>query len=160
MKKVFCFMLAFGMMFAMFSFGHQVAVASSIIEIDWEENVVSVFVNGEEVLFDSPQPPYVEDGYTLVPLRGIFEALGATLLWDERTKTITGQLNNRKITLRLNEKTAMVNGEKVRLDAPATSKHGRVFVPLRFISEGLGCQVFWNAKERAVHIFSLQGVNV
>ncbi|WP_461202023.1 copper amine oxidase N-terminal domain-containing protein [Anoxybacillus sp. TBDG-1] len=160
MKKVWCFMLAFGMMFAMFSFGHQVAVASSIVKGDWGENVVSVFVNSKEVFFDSPQPPYVKDGYTLVPFRGIFEALGAMLLWDEGTKTITGQLNNRRITLRLNEKTAMVNGEKVRLGVPAFSKYGRVFVPLRFISEGLGCQVFWNAKERAVHIFSLQGVNV
>ncbi|EMT45376.1 copper amine oxidase N-terminal domain-containing protein [Anoxybacillus flavithermus] len=160
MKKVWCFMLVCGMIVAMLSFDYRVAVASSIVEVDWEENVVNVFVNGKEVFFDSPQPPYVKNGYTLVPFRGIFEALGAALLWDEKTKTITGKLNDRTIVLRLNEKTAMVNGEKVRLDVPAISKYGRAFVPLRFISEGLGCQVFWNGKERVVHIFSLQGVNV
>jgi len=159
-KKVWCLIWGLFIILTTFSVGHQVAEASSIVDIDWEENVVTVFVNGEEVLFDSPQPPYVKDGYTLVPFRGIFDALDATLSWDEKTKTITGQLNDRKITLRLNEKKAMVNGEKVRLDVPAISKYGRVFVPLRFISEGLGCQVFWNASNRTVHIFSSQEVKV
>ena len=50
---------------------------------------ISVFVNGEKLAFD--QPPVIQQDRTLVPMRAIFEALGATVLWDESTQTVTAE---------------------------------------------------------------------
>src|SRR5215469_7964366 len=50
---------------------------------------VHVFVDGQPVGFDVP--PQIDNGRVLVPLRGVFERLGATVAWDERTQTVLAQ---------------------------------------------------------------------
>jgi hypothetical protein len=55
---------------------------------------------------------------------------------------------------------ASVDGRTVRMDTQAILKNGRTFVPLRFISEGMGCQVQYNYKNLTHHIAILTGGQV
>lgn len=98
--------------------------------------------------------PVVEDGRTLVPLRAIFESMGATVEWEPTTKTITGIQGDKIIILQLDNKIATVNGEKVELDVPAKAINGSTLVPVRFIGESLGAEVVWDKVNKTVLINS------
>ncbi|UZN01429.1 copper amine oxidase N-terminal domain-containing protein (plasmid) [Lysinibacillus sp. MHQ-1] len=83
---------------------------------------------------------------TLVPLRSIFEELGATVIWNQNTKTISATKDTTNISLKLGTKTAVINGQAVSIDVPAQIRNGTTLVPLRFISEALGANVKWDNK--------------
>ncbi|WP_167577837.1 SpoIID/LytB domain-containing protein [Ammoniphilus sp. YIM 78166] len=112
--------------------------------------VIRVVVNNEVQTYDIA--PYIEEGRTMVPLRGIFEALGSDVVWDQRTKTVTAFKGATIVQLQIGSKVAQVNSKKVSLDAPARNKNGRTMVPLRFISEALGAIVEWDAQSRTVFV--------
>lgn len=94
-------------------------------------------------LINTDVPPQAIDGRTMVPVRAIFEALGATVEWDGETQTVTGQRGDTTVIMQLGSTTAYVNGEEKNLDVPAQAVEGRTLVPARFISEALGCDVTW-----------------
>lgn len=75
----------------------------------------------------------------LVPMRSIFEALGATL--DVQGSRILARRGNDNVEVRLGSNLAMVNGRSVTLDEPARLVGGRTMVPLRFVAESLGAKV-------------------
>lgn len=100
---------------------------------------INVFVNGKKPVFDTP--PVIKDGRTLVPVRAIVMALGADVKWDAENKEITIVKGETVIILKLDSKTALINGEEYELDVPAKSVNARTVLPLRFISEALKTQV-------------------
>lgn len=89
--------------------------------------------------------PFIQDSRTFVPVRFIAEELGFDVQWDDLNweVTITGQ--NRIIKLKINSNIVTVNGIKKQIDVCPFIKDSRTFVPLRFISEELGCEVEWHA---------------
>lgn len=117
---------------------------------------IQVSLNGQILQFDVP--PQIVSGRTMVPLRAIFEALGATVGWDEQTRTITGQRGARTVVLQINNQLAWVDGGAVTLDAPAIIWAGRTLVPTRFIAESLGAEVGWNQQTRTVSVETAGGV--
>lgn len=117
---------------------------------------VRVFVNGEQVVFD--QQPIVIGSRVLVPVRGIFEKMGATVVWIPDTRTVRAQRGTTSVELRIGSTAALVNGATVALDVPAQIVGGRTLVPLRFISESLGAQVDYNAGTRTVAIATVGAV--
>ncbi len=94
-------------------------------------------------LIETDTPPAIVDGRTLVPVRAIFEAIGATVEWDNDTRTATGIRNGVIVTIQIDNATAYVNGEARTLDVPAQIINSRTMVPARFISEAMGCDVTW-----------------
>ncbi|QGG48966.1 copper amine oxidase N-terminal domain-containing protein [Heliorestis convoluta] len=113
-------------------------------------NDISVSVNGESIVLE--QSPIIEHGRTLVPLRAIFEALGAEVTWNGETRTVTGTKDDIVINLQIENTIAIVNNQEVSLDVPAMIMNGRTLVPLRFIAESLGAEVSWDGKNRVVLI--------
>ena len=103
---------------------------------------VNLYVDTDKV--ETDVAPVVVDGRTLVPVRAIFEALGAEVEWDQSTKTATGTRGNTVITIQIDNTTAYVNGEARILDVPAQLVNSRTMVPARFISEALACDVTWD----------------
>lgn len=103
---------------------------------------IDVSVNDMYLYFD--QEPVAQNGRTLVPLRAIFEALGATVNWDGNTQTITAVKDDTTVTLQIGSDTMYKNGQPVKLDVPATAQNGRTLVPVRAISEAFNCKVEWN----------------
>ncbi|MDN4495638.1 copper amine oxidase N-terminal domain-containing protein, partial [Ureibacillus aquaedulcis] len=76
-------------------------------------------------------------------MRAIFEAMGATIEWSNKTKTVKATNGSTVVSLTLNRKEAIINGTKRELDVPGKSVNGRTLVPLRFVSESLGATVEW-----------------
>lgn len=54
-----------------------------------------VYINGTKQSYD--QPPVLENGQTLVPLRGIFESFGATVQWDQQKQLVTSNRSGTKV---------------------------------------------------------------
>ncbi|TJX12855.1 copper amine oxidase N-terminal domain-containing protein [Tissierella creatinini] len=113
---------------------------------------IKVFVHNSQL--NLPVDPVIIDGRTLVPLRAIFEALGATVEWDQATKTVTGIQGDKLIKLQVDNKIAQINGQEVTLDAAATIVNGSTLVPVRFIAETLGANVNWDNNSRSVLVNS------
>ncbi|MFO7945200.1 MAG: stalk domain-containing protein [Armatimonadota bacterium] len=79
-----------------------------------------------------------EQGRLLVPIRGIFEAFGATVNWNAPAREVNIDYRGGGISMWVNDYTAYVSGNRHRLDVPARLIGGRVHVPLRFVGEALG----------------------
>ncbi|GIM45169.1 hypothetical protein DNHGIG_07180 [Collibacillus ludicampi] len=112
--------------------------------------VLSIYVNGVKQSYDPS--PLIENGRVLVPLRAIFETLGAKVNWDAHTRTASATKGNMTISLQIDSKMALKNDELIQLDAPPQIIKGRMMVPLRFVSETLGAKVAWDDKNRTVTI--------
>ncbi len=109
---------------------------------------IKVLLNGKQIAFDSA--PIVHKGTTLVPLRAIFEALGASVSWDSKTQSITSTLNGTTLKLTVNSKDAYKNGSKMNLLVAPLVSNSRTVVPVRFISESFGLAVNWDSSKNAV----------
>ncbi|MEN6328224.1 MAG: copper amine oxidase N-terminal domain-containing protein [Syntrophomonas sp.] len=112
----------------------------------------SVILDGQQLSFDVP--PIIENGSTLVPLRAIFEPLGANVTWDDTTQTVTAIKAGTEVQLNIGESVAFKNGFVVNLPVPAQIVNGRTLVPLRFVSEALGANVEWNQLTESIAINS------
>jgi hypothetical protein len=113
---------------------------------------VRVFVDGQPVLSDVP--PVIAAGRVLVPLRGVFQQLGAVVTWDPATQMVLAARGDTSISLRIGDPQAHINGEPTLMDVPALLMSGRTMVPLRFLSQALGSQVSWDAASTTVRIAS------
>jgi len=112
---------------------------------------ITVTLNGEVVDCESyGSPATIVEGRTLVPLRAIFEALGATVEWDQATRTVASTLGEDSISLAVGSTTLVKNGEDVTLDVPAQIINDRTMVPARAIAEAYGVGVEWDAATRTV----------
>ena len=112
------------------------------------QSPVTIVVNGQTVSFD--QPPVTQAGRVFVPLRGVFERLGATVVYANGTVNATG--NGRTVQLHIGSTAATVNGQPVTVDVAPFLIGARTMVPLRFIAQSLGATVNYNDSSRTVAI--------
>ena len=98
------------------------------------------------------QKPVIVDGRTLVPLRAIFEAMGAEVDWDGESQKVTATRDGITINLNIGSNELVVNGETVELDVPAQLINNTTMVPVRAIAESFNCEVDWNDGARRVYI--------
>ena len=97
-------------------------------------------------------PPVIEDGSTLVPMRFLFEQMGADVEWNGETQTATATLDNTAVTFAIDDTNAEVNNTPATMDVPARLINGKTMVPLRFLSEEMGFEVTWDAESRTAII--------
>lgn len=97
-------------------------------------------------------PAQVQNDRTLIPLRAIFEALGAKVDWEEESQTVTSTRGNVTIKLTIGSDKLYRNDETITLDVPAQVQNDRTLVPVRAISESFGCQVDWDEEAQLVTI--------
>lgn len=109
-----------------------------------------IIVNDHIVFSDVA--PYIKNSRTYVPIRFIAEELGFDVKWDAKTKKVSMSDGKSTVELTIGSKTMLVNGKKVKLDAPAEIKDQRTFVPLRAIAEAFGKKVEYSNDYRAVCI--------
>jgi len=103
------------------------------------------------IIMDSP--PYIKKGTTFVPLRFISETFGAKVEWENIGKgRIIIYLNDKKIILDVGSNVAFINSDAYILPAPPEVINNRTFVPVRFISEGLGAKVEWDSIKQEITI--------
>ena len=95
---------------------------------------IKVTVNDDPVSFSGTQPMTI-GSRVFVPLRGVFERMGAFVEWQSATQSIIANQGDRQVRLAIGNPLATVNGSSVAMDSPARLVNGRTMVPLRFISE-------------------------
>lgn len=118
---------------------------------------IKLVVNGSEIKTDVP--PAIIDGRTLVPLRAMLEAVGASINWEPSTQTVTAKKDSTTIKLIIGSSSAYVNNVQKNLDVPAMIINERTMVPARFIAENFNYNVKWNSASNTVNITSYNDVN-
>lgn len=124
---------------------------------------ITVMLSGSKIEFDV-QPQMINDR-TMVPLRKIFESLGALVKWDDETETVSARKSSKTVSLTIGSSEMTLdkgdtdeNGnaitETVSLDAPAQMVDDRTLVPLRAVSEAFGMDVDWDEDTQTVTIKS------
>lgn len=111
---------------------------------------MTAHLDGQALKLDTP--PVIVSGRTLVPLRPIIEGLGGSVTWVPETRSVEVDFNGATLLLQIGNRTAVVNGEAVAMDVPATIMNGRTMLPIRFVSEHLGADVAWEELTRTVTI--------
>ena len=114
-----------------------------------QQQAPNVMIDGSAMAF-SDQPPVERAGRIYVPMRALFERLGATVVYENGT--INATRGHRTIQLQIGSQTATVDGQQVQLDSPAFEIGDRTLVPLRFIAQALGAQVAWNESQMTAYI--------
>ncbi|HEX3672613.1 MAG TPA: copper amine oxidase N-terminal domain-containing protein [Candidatus Cybelea sp.] len=92
----------------------------------------------------------VKGGTLFIPLRSMFEQMGATVSWDPGSQTATISKPGAEVKVTVGKAEVMINGESRPLDVPPMIYQGVVVVPVRVISEGMGAYVQWVPDKRLV----------
>ncbi len=114
---------------------------------------ISVTVNGNNV--NLAPPPIVRNGRLFVPLRGVFEDLGASVVYGKNGQ-ISGSGNGHNVFLNVGSQQAFVDGRSEMLEAAPFMVGSSVYVPLRFVSEALGALVNYDRSNGVVAISGVQ----
>lgn len=101
--------------------------------------------------------PFIDEGYTLIPLRGLLEEMGASISWEGKNQSITVENNTQKIEFQIWNNLVYVTGGRygrVRytLNQEPRIVDSRTFIPLRFVSEHLGYTVEWDGATQTITI--------
>ncbi len=124
---------------------------------------ITVEIDGKKIEFDVK--PEIIDGRTMVPMRKIFEEIGASVKWNNDTKTVSARKNSKTVSLTIDSTDLQIDkGDKddegnpiietVTLEVPAQAVSGRTLVPARAISESFGLDVEWDENNKKVVITS------
>ena len=115
---------------------------------------IRIQVNGEEITFNGQQP-LIQDGRVLVPVRGVFDALGYDIGWDgsEQMVTLTAQdgtvvslwIGHHQLSFRSEVRIPRVN--LITMDVPAQIINGSTMIPLRAVADAIGADVQWDGTQ-------------
>lgn len=117
------------------------------------DDTIKVLVNNNQVKF-AELDPFIENDHTLVPMREIFEALGAEVEWDGEHKTVISYdpVSDVSVTLQIGSDVMFVSGTPVTLETPAKIEGSSTVVPVRAVAEGMHSVVGWNGETRTVTV--------
>lgn len=159
MKKILSVVLAMCVMLSVCAMPVMAEEAIAATQMQTKD-VITIMVDGVYVdCAKYGQLPVIVEGRTLVPLRSVFEALGATVEWNNETRSVTSVKGEVTIALAVDSKEMAVNGAVKTLDVPAQIMNDRTMVPVRAVAEAFGCTVEWNNDTRTVIIVTVQDEN-
>ncbi|MBQ7264839.1 MAG: hypothetical protein IJS61_01925 [Firmicutes bacterium] len=113
-------------------------------------NNIKILLNGTPISF--PESPTIIDGTTMVPMRAVFEALGAQVNWNGTTRCVDATKDGKTITLCIGEKSVQIDGVTYNVSVAPYISGQSTMIPLRFVSEALGADVNWNGQTKTVTI--------
>jgi hypothetical protein len=98
-----------------------------------------VLIRGKAVAFDSA--PKMVNGVLMVPIRSIFDAMGADMRWKMDRQVIEGLRKGNKVEIWVGNKEARANDKTRTMDEPPYEWHGRTYAPLKFLAETMGYMI-------------------
>nr|MDQ6930415.1 copper amine oxidase N-terminal domain-containing protein [Candidatus Eremiobacteraeota bacterium] len=101
---------------------------------------------------------FIKNHQIYVPLRSMFEQMGATVTASADGKTFLATKTGTRISVRLGSSEVNINGEARPLDVPPILYRGVILVPVRVISEALGAYVLWVSNRHLVVVRYLAAV--
>ena len=126
----------------------SVFAAGTAIKLQIDSNTVNI--GNTDISIDVS--PVIIDGRTLIPVRGLSEAMGGNVDWNDDTKTVIITLGSNKIEMTVDSKTAYFNNKAQTLDVAPTILNGRTMLPARFIAESFGFDVNWDSNTKTISI--------
>ena len=133
-------------------------VVGGMLNVNANENV-SVTVDGKKVVFPDAKPFIDENGRTLIPVRFVTEDLGATVEWNAEDREVYITKDKANVLIRIGQERILVNGITKTMDTKAIIRYDRTYVPIRYVAEGLGATVGWDAGTRTVIITTIKDVD-
>lgn len=115
-----------------------------------EADIVTVKIDNETVEFEDQNPVIVDPGYTMVPIRAVFEKAGAVVDWDQETQTASISKGDYNVTIKYGDTAMYKNGARVELESPAMSLNNRILIPVRAIAEAMDYAVTWDGHHSMV----------
>jgi hypothetical protein len=122
-----------------------------------QDSEIFISVDGRVMGFSDDQPPVQRNGRVLVPMRRVFQVLGAMVDWDNASQTATATRNDTTVTMRIGSTTMTVNGNPTILDTPPQIINGSTMIPARAAAEAFGASVTWDAQTNTVIIRTVGG---
>lgn len=104
-------------------------------------------------------PPTIMNNFVMVPVRIVSESLGYKVDYEKTNKKVTVSGGSKKVVMSVDLKTAYVDGKPKKLDMPPTMQSNSVLIPLRFLSESVGIEVFWDNSTKSVFLYSPEAPN-
>ncbi len=135
--------------------------AAVTVPIDSAEFVIGMnqyFVNNQTPGINMDAAPYIDSGRTLVPVRYLADALGATTAWDGDTQEVTVSTSVYTIAMTIGSTTLTVNGQMQTMDVAPVINDGRTFLPARYVAQILGYDVDWDATNNIVVIYPASSI--
>jgi len=116
------------------------------------EKEITVKLDDKIINFDTA--PCIINGRTMVPVRAIFESLGAEVLWDSDTRTVTALHPEKEVSMTIGVNLIKSNDSYIIMDITPMIINDRTYIPARFAAETFGNSVSWEENERTVHILT------
>jgi hypothetical protein len=91
--------------------------------------------------------PIIREGRVLVPMRALFEKLGADVRFDGVAQTVLASRGGSLVKMEIGRPLALINQRQVTLEQPPLLQGGTIMVPLRFVAEAMGAEVSWNGRD-------------
>ena len=127
-------------------------LANIFVVPSFAENNIKIFVDGSRVNFDVA--PQIINNRTFVPMRAIFEALGAKVTWDSETKSALARTDDISVTATIDSNKLIIDGDTKTMDVAPQIVNNRTMVPARFVSEAFNADVLWDGTSQTIHITS------
>lgn len=126
-------------------------VSAAVVEFTVGDTNFAVDKEGEVAEMVLEAAPFIKDGRTMVPVRAISDAFGASTDWNGEKREVKITSGDKEILLTIDTPFVTLNGEKKTLDSSPVIVGERTFVPLRFISEELSYNVnYVNATKQVI----------
>ncbi len=149
MKKILSLLIAAVLVLSVF------ASMTTVFAEDAASKVITVTLNGTPINF-ADQTPIMRSDRVLVPMRAIFEAMGAEITWEGETQTVWASKDDLVVAVQIDNNVLFKNvGSKpaqIPLDVPAIVENDRTMVPVRAITEAFGAKVDWDDANQTVVI--------
>lgn len=123
---------------------------SSMICVSAADEGIRVYLEGSKINFDVP--PQTINDRTMVPIRAIFEAMGANVDWDDITQTAISTKDSTTVKMTLNSTTEYINDTAYTMDVTPVIINGRTLAPARYVAEAFGYYVNWDEMTQSVLI--------
>lgn len=114
------------------------------------ESNIDVVYHGKSIVFDAE--PYYLNGRIMVPVRAIFEAIGAKVDWDDETQTATATMDDTTVTMQCGSSQYMINGTEYTMDAEVEKHSDRIFAPVRYVAQGFGRKISYHQNSETAYI--------
>ena len=132
--------------------GCSICVISGIHNVAFASSDIKVYIDDERIEF-GVEPELINDR-TMVPMRKIFECLGAEVEWNGRDKSISSTCGYLDIEMQIDNREMSVNEREITLDAAPIIKDDRTLVPLRAVAEAFSADVNWDQRTKTVDIIT------
>lgn len=139
MKKIICLIMVFILLLPTIVFSY--------------DEPISVTLDGEKLAFDVE--PALIDGRTMVPIRAIFEAMGAVVEWDNNTQSAICTKGDTVVKMTIDSPTIYINERASQMDTSPVIINGRTLAPARFVAESFGYKVEWDNENAIAKITSV-----